>query len=115
MPLGASHAIGRVLGGLFGVAHGHTSCVMLPAALRWSEPAARERQARIALLLGADSAADGVARLVRELGQPGSLRELGIGRDRDSEIVERSLVMLQHHSVRGNPRPVGSRDDVWKS
>ena len=30
VPKGASHAIGHILGGSFGVAHGHTSCVMLP-------------------------------------------------------------------------------------
>ena len=33
---GASHGIGYVLGATFDVAHGHTSCVMLPAVLRWN-------------------------------------------------------------------------------
>ena len=35
--MGASHAIGHTLGGTFGVPHGLTSCVMLPAVLRWNE------------------------------------------------------------------------------
>lgn len=112
VPLGARHAIGRVLGGLFGVPHGYTSCVMLPAALRWSEPASRDRQARITGLFSADSASAGVARLVSDLGLPGSLRDLKIGLDRYGAILERSLVMLKHHSVAGNPRLVDTEADV---
>src|SRR5690606_29948920 len=34
--MGASHAIGHVLGGSFGVPHGYTSCVMLPHVLRYN-------------------------------------------------------------------------------
>lgn len=34
---GASHGIGYILGAMCGVPHGHTSCVMLPAVLRWNE------------------------------------------------------------------------------
>jgi len=32
VPMGASHGIGYVLGAVFDVPHGHTSCIMLPAA-----------------------------------------------------------------------------------
>ena len=35
VPMGASHGIGYVLGTVFGVPHGHTSCIMLPAVMRW--------------------------------------------------------------------------------
>src|SRR3546814_20027143 len=37
VPKGASHAIGHVLGGTCNVPPGYTSCVMLPAVLRWNE------------------------------------------------------------------------------
>ena len=36
VPMGASHGIGYVLGAAFGVPHGHTSCIMLPAVMRWN-------------------------------------------------------------------------------
>jgi len=32
--MGASHGIGYVLGAVFGIPHGHTSCIMLPAVMR---------------------------------------------------------------------------------
>ena len=41
---GASHGIGYVLGASYGVAHGHTSCVMLPAVLAWNAAVNGERQ-----------------------------------------------------------------------
>ena len=46
--MGASHAIGHTLGGSFGVPHGLTSCVMLPAVLRWNEAAGRRASASFA-------------------------------------------------------------------
>src|SRR5262249_30795235 len=36
VPMGASHGIGYALGASYNVAHGHTSCVMLPAVLKWN-------------------------------------------------------------------------------
>ena len=45
VPMGASHGIGYVLGAVFGVPHGHTSCIMLPAVMRWNKPANAARQA----------------------------------------------------------------------
>src|SRR5215470_7836046 len=50
--LGASHAIGHVLGGAAGVAHGHTSCVMLPYVLDYNMSVTGERQAEIAAAMG---------------------------------------------------------------
>ena len=50
--MGASHGIGYVLGAGFDVPHGHTSCVMLPAVMRWNKPANAERQAQIAAAMG---------------------------------------------------------------
>src|SRR4051794_35652837 len=38
VPMGASHGMGYVLGAVFGVPHGHTSCIMLPAVMRWNRP-----------------------------------------------------------------------------
>jgi alcohol dehydrogenase class IV len=35
VPMGASHGISYLLGSVGGAPHGHTSCVTLPAVLRW--------------------------------------------------------------------------------
>ena len=46
--MGASHAIGHALGGICGVPHGYTSCVMLPHVLRYNRSVNAERQALVA-------------------------------------------------------------------
>ncbi len=52
VPMGASHGIGYVLGAMFDIPHGHTSCIMLPAVMRWNRPANAERQAMVAAAMG---------------------------------------------------------------
>src|SRR5204862_2654348 len=52
VPMGASHGIGYVLGALFDIPHGHTSCIMLPALMRWNKPVNSERQALVAAAMG---------------------------------------------------------------
>jgi maleylacetate reductase len=47
VPMGASHGIGYVLGAVFDVPHGYTSCVMLPSVMRWNKPDNAERQALV--------------------------------------------------------------------
>jgi maleylacetate reductase len=41
-----------VLGGIAGVPHGYTSCVMLPHVLRFNQPVNSEQQARVSEVLG---------------------------------------------------------------
>ena len=50
--MGASHGIGHVLGGTCNVPHGYTSCVMLPAVLRYNESVNADRQALVAEAFG---------------------------------------------------------------
>jgi maleylacetate reductase len=80
VPMGASHGIGYVLGAAFGVPHGYTSCVMLPAVMRWNRAANAERQALVAEAMGlpGEDAADALDRLIRDLGMPRSLREVRV-------------------------------------
>ena len=49
---GASHGIGHVLGGTAGVAHGYTSCIMLPHVLRFNAGATAERQRWVSEAMG---------------------------------------------------------------
>lgn len=113
VPMGASHGIGYVLGTVGGVPHGYTSCVMLPAVMRWNEPATAQRQGDIAAALGrpGDSAAHAVADLICDLGLPRSLGEVGIREDQFQLIAERALATAV---VRANPRPIREVADVME-
>src|SRR5690606_8938939 len=94
VPMGASHGIGYVLGAAYGVPHGHTSCVMLPAVMRWNLPMTAERQAQIAATLGeADerAAAERVAHLIAELGMPRKLSDLEIGPESFNRIAGQAM------------------------
>lgn len=108
---GASHGIGHVLGAACHVPHGHTSCVMLPSVLRWNLPANEERQKRVSEAFGKPdtAAADLVADLVKSLGLPGRLSEVGVGRDRFQEIAEKSM---HDRAVLNNPRPIKTPAEV---
>jgi maleylacetate reductase len=103
--VGASHGIGHVLGAACHVPHGHTSCVMLPAVLRWNLPANADRQKRVSEAFGqpAVPAADLVAKLVDTLGLPRHLADVGVGRDRFREIAEKAM---HDRAVLNNPRPI---------
>lgn len=109
--LGVSHAIGHTLGGTYGVPHGITSCVILPAVLRWNLPVSGERQALVAERLGApqSAAADALDGLVRSLELPARLREVGVSRDDFPAIAEHTL---HDRGVRSNPRPVTGASDL---
>jgi maleylacetate reductase len=109
--MGASHAIGHTLGGSYGVPHGLTSCVALPAVLKWNEAAGTERQALVAELMGADglSASEAVRRLAEGLGLPTDLKSVGVTPDKFQAIAEHTM----HDSgVRVNPRPIRGPEDI---
>lgn len=93
VPMGASHGIGYVLGAAFGIPHGHTSCIMLPAVMRWNLAANAERQAMVAAAMGQPGgvAADALDSLIAGLGMPRSLSAVGIGRDAFANIAERAM------------------------
>lgn len=110
---GASHGIGHSLGAVTGVSHGYTSCVLLPAVLRWNREQAenRERQRQVAVALGrADGdAALAVEALIATLALPTRLRDLDVGRECFAQVADGALDNLW---VKTNPRAVKTRDDV---
>ena len=53
VPMGASHAIGHVLGGTCDVPHYFCTAVMMPSVLRYNPPATEKAQQAIAAALGA--------------------------------------------------------------
>lgn len=111
--VGASHGIGHVLGAACHVPHGHTSCVMLPSVLRWNLPANAEWQKRVGEAFGNPDAAAGdlVEGLVKALGLPGRLSEVGVGKDRFREIAEKSM---HDRAVLNNPRPIKGPEQVME-
>ncbi len=110
---GASHGIGHVLGSIADVPHGHTSCVMLPHVMRFNEEATRDKQTLIAEAMGRPGvpAADAVAEWIAALGQPTTLRAVGVKREQFPQIAEAAMRNLW---VRTNPQPINSPDDVMK-
>ena len=111
--VGASHGIGHVLGAACHVPHGHTSCVMLPSVLRWNLPVNAERQKRVGEAFGKPDAAAGdlVEGLVKSLGLPGRLSEVGVAKDRFREIAEKSM---HDRAVLNNPRPIKGPEQVME-
>jgi maleylacetate reductase len=93
VPMGASHGIGYVLGGGFNVPHGYTSCVMLPAVMRWNKSVNPERQALVAEAMGApgEDAGDVLDDFIRALGMPRSLREVHVGPEHFDQIAEQAM------------------------
>ena len=113
VPTGASHGIGYALGATFGVAHGHTSCVMLPAVLQWNAAVNAGRQQALSEAMGSPDrpAFQLVKELVMGLDQPVTLRGVGIKRENLAEIARRAL---EYHPVKVNPRPIRSAEDVME-
>ena len=93
VPMGASHGIGYVLGGGFGVPHGYTSCVMLPAVMRWNKSANAERQALVAEAMGqpGKDAGDVLDAFIRGLGMPRSLQDVRVGPEHFDAIAEQAM------------------------
>ena len=93
VPMGASHGIGYVLGAVFDVPHGHTSCIMLPAVMRWNMSANAERQALVAAAMGhpGEDAADVLDAFIAGLGMPRSLGSVNVGVGAFDRIAEQAM------------------------
>ncbi|AEA47676.1 hydroxyacid-oxoacid transhydrogenase [Archaeoglobus veneficus] len=103
IPHAASHAIG----GLKHAPHGVCVASTARAVLEFIESAVPEKVRRIAELLKADSAAEGISRLMEEAGIP-SLPELGISRDDIPELVDKTLKLKRLLVL--CPKPVGETE-----
>jgi alcohol dehydrogenase class IV len=110
---GASHGIGHALGAAADVPHGHTSCVMLPHVMRYNEGATAGKQQLISEALGKPGlrAADAVSGLISALGQPSTLRAVGVKREQLPAIAEASMKSAW---VRSNPRPIRAPTEVME-
>ena len=119
---GISHAIGHQLGGHCNVPHGQTSCIMLPHAMDFNLSAASDRLALIAEAAGVDprglsieqaarAAVDAVRRLVKDLGCPARLRDVGV---EESDFPLLAEAVMGEAAAMENPRPISSISEVME-
>ncbi|KAL2848173.1 alcohol dehydrogenase [Aspergillus pseudoustus] len=125
--LGASHGIGHQLGPL-GVGHGETSCILLPAVCKYNarHNANNDRQTRLRDFLLKQTIVtqvlesrglkkedvdlgDVLHAVIRELGMPRSLGEVGVGRDKLDGLAQNSL---HDRWCRTNPVPLNEKEQV---
>jgi alcohol dehydrogenase class IV len=111
VPMGASHGIGYVLGAVFDVPHGHTSCIMLPAVMHWNKPVNGERQALVAAAMGhpGEDAGDVLSAFIARLGMPRSLGAVKIGPENFARLAEQAM---DTPWVPRNPRPIAGPAQV---
>jgi maleylacetate reductase len=107
VPMGASHGIGYVLGAAFDVPHGYTSCIMLPAVMRWNAPDIAERQKIVAEAMGhpGADAADVLDHFIRALGMPRSLSDVRVSPEHFDAIADQAM---RTPWVPRNPRKIDS-------
>jgi alcohol dehydrogenase class IV len=111
--LGLSHALGHQIGPRWDVAHGVTSCITLPPAMR---AIARTRPDLFGEIAGALvgipfesnatrvalACADAVAALVARLGLPSSLSSVGVKREELESVASVVHDVMSHHGRVGH-------------
>mmetsp|Transcript_72844 Transcript_72844/g.152102 ORF Transcript_72844/g.152102 Transcript_72844/m.152102 type:complete len:146 (-) Transcript_72844:23-460(-) len=117
--LGASHAIGHILGPLFNVAHGETTCVALPGVLLWNSDEGPGQKKRQQLVVDAfveagaarpgEAAASCVKRLVQEMELPDSMAAVDVKRSALEECAKRTM---RDPLVHTNPRKINDWRDI---
>jgi alcohol dehydrogenase class IV len=129
-PVGGSHAIGHVLGP-FGVVHGATSGIILPAvckynarhsadaashqegakAILWAVPEMRKLAESKGLVEGIADLGDLLDVLVRAQGMARTLAEVGVGRDKFEKLAEYGI---GDPCAKTNPVPITEAAQVME-
>jgi alcohol dehydrogenase class IV len=129
VPMGGSHGIGHQLGPL-GVGHGETSCIVLPAILKynylhgddkvkklqqkvldvlWGEPAVVEVLKSKGLKKETADAGDVVGTVISELGMPRSLKDVGVEASQLDALADNCL---KDPCLKTNPVPLTEKKQV---
>lgn len=116
----AIHALSYPLGSRFHIAHGLSNALLLPHIMEFNLPAAVERYARVATILGvgrdgmdrqrAEKGIQAVRDLMADCGIPSSLSEINIPEDTIPGMAE-SAMKIQRLLV-NNPREVSLQDAI---
>jgi len=117
----AVHSLSYPLGGKYGIPHGLANTVLLPHVMAYNLPAALEKFADVAALLGevtedlslreaAEMAVEAVYHLIEDCGINVSLEDLGIREEAFPELAEAALTVTR--PLQNNPRPVKLEDAI---
>ena len=111
IPNGASHGIGYLLGGGYGVPHGITSCVTLPAVMEWNAEVNGERQREVAAAFGGAGEPAGAAlrKFISGLGLPTRIRDVGVKRE---ELPRVAASWDGTGPIATNPRKIRGKEDL---
>lgn len=114
----AVHALSYPLGGRYRIPHGLSNAILLPWVMEFNRDAVVGKFAEVAGAMGIPPGADaeetskraveGIFSLVRSLGIPSTLRELGVGTDDLDEIVAAAMKVTR--LLDNNPKPVSPGD-----
>ena len=99
--MGIHHKLCHTLGGTFNLPHADVHTVVLPHATAYNREAAPEAMRHIANALGAADAAQGIYDLIRAIGAPTALKDLGMPED---GLDRAARLATENHYP--NPRPV---------
>jgi len=102
VPMGASHGIGYVLGAEFDVPHGYTSCVMLPAVMRWNPDPDDVQRSVIKLVLT-------LVELIRKLMERQAIRRMD---ERTLTAAETEAVGKALMEIERTIRDIGTQFDL---
>ena len=111
--LGLVHGLVHPIGARFGVPHGMACGRLLPLVMRYNQPAAEEKMAQVGRALTrrpeaeAQDAADAVESLLRDLGVPAGIGDVGVPADQIPSLARDGLLA---GAVRTNPRPVTEQE-----
>ena len=111
IPNGASHGIGYLLGGGYGVPHGITSCVTLPPVMEWNAGVNGERQKEVAAAFGGPGQPAGAVlrKFVTDLGLPTRIRDVGVKKE---ELPKIAASWDGTGPIATNPRKVRGKEDL---
>jgi alcohol dehydrogenase class IV len=114
----AVHALSYPLGGWYRIPHGLSNAILLPWVMEFNRDAVAGRFAEVAAAMGIPPGADddetskrtvdGIFSLVRSLGIPADLRELGVRKEDLDEIVAAAMKVTR--LLDNNPKPVSPGD-----
>jgi len=117
--LGAVHGLAHPIGVVAGAPHGVVCGLLLPVVMEFNLPVARNKYAKVAQVMGvyplfngdpeeaARAAIEAVRGMLRQLGLPTRLRDLGLRREQLKGIVESTPPT---GSLKFNPRPASLED-----
>ncbi|MDB6001841.1 MAG: putative alcohol dehydrogenase [Rhizobacter sp.] len=113
VPMGASHAIGHVLGGTCDVPHFLCTPVMMPGILEYNAPETGPAQQALSRALGQPEASASKAFRVfaASLGLPTSLEAVGVNESQFPLIAKNTM---KEFFIYTNPRKVRTPDDVME-